>query len=373
MAKKDQKTVLLVGGGTGGHFLPIYRIYQKLKQNQSFRTFVVGSKSDLEIRLFNGNSDYIFLKTGKLHRVLTVRNLFEFIYLCFGFFKSLAIILSLRPEVIFSKGGYVALPLIVWARILKIPYLVHESDIAIGSSNRFVASGAKKVFSGFPVNNYPKKFRKKMFFVGQIVDSKGEKSHKAGFDFGFDNNKPVILVTGGSQGAKNLNSHLLDALEILLAKYNVIHQTGELDYQRVINFRSKLGGILKSSYFVTDYLSQKNGIDMMKEAFVNADLVVARAGATTIAEIALYKKPMILIPYKHASLDHQRKNAEFMKKEKAAVVIVEDDLNEKRLRAEIEDLIGNKKKIDELTKKAFTIFPSTALDDIVMAIKEEVK
>jgi len=373
MKKTESKTILLVGGGTGGHFYPIFRIYNKLKEIKDLRIFVVGSKSDLEMRLFSDNSDYIFLQTGKLHRLFTFKNIIEGFYLIYGLSKSLHLLLTLKPSLIFSKGGYVSLPIIFWARILKISYFIHESDIVIGSSNKFAGQGAKKVFTGFPCENYPKKFKKKVCFAGQIIkytkDSKGEKIL---FDFGFENKKPIILITGGSQGAKSLNTRVLKSLNILLSKYNIIHQTGAYDYKRVIDFRAKLNNDLKNSYFVTDFLGDNNGIDMVSQALINSSLVVARAGATTISEIALFNKPMILIPFKYASLDHQRKNAEFLMKKKAAVMILEDNLSGKLLVSEIDKLINDKAEIKELTGNAQKVFPDDALDRTVSDIKKEI-
>lgn len=375
MKKEKNKTVLLVGGGTGGHFYPIFRIYKALKEDKKVKglqIFVVGSKSDLEMKLFSDNGDYIFLRTGKLHRLLTFRNLIEGAYLIYGLFKSLYLLLSLKPKLIFSKGGYVSLPIVFWARILRIPYFIHESDIVMGSSNKFAAKGAKTVFTGFPKENYPKNLMRKISFVGQIVKYNKSFQEDEIFDFGFEDKRPKILVTGGSQGAKNLNSQILRSLEVLLLKYDVIHQTGTYDYQRIIRHRSELNGNLKNHYFVTDFLDNKSGIDLMKTALETADLVVARAGATTIAEIILFKKPMILVPYKHASLDHQRKNAELLARKKAAVMILEDDLNQEVLVSRVQKLLDDKEEAKELVKNASEVFPDNALNEIVEQIKEEV-
>ena len=243
-----KKTILLVGGGTGGHIVPILNIYKKIKQkNPNISIITVGGTTNIDKKLYAGIENHVSLTTGKMHRTFTFNNLIQLFYLIFGFVKSFLILLEYRPDVIFSKAGYVSLPIIFWAKIFKISYFIHESDIVIGKSNQFAASGAKKIFVGFPSDNYPKKLQNKIVYVGQILRSEINDISGHTFDFGFDNKRPTIFITGGSQGARNINNMVFNSLDQLLTKYNLIHHVGNIDYQKAIEIKSKLNNEQKKS------------------------------------------------------------------------------------------------------------------------------
>ncbi|MCL5410882.1 MAG: UDP-N-acetylglucosamine--N-acetylmuramyl-(pentapeptide) pyrophosphoryl-undecaprenol N-acetylglucosamine transferase [Patescibacteria group bacterium] len=373
--KKDKKTILLVGGGTGGHIVPLINIGKKLKQlNPGLRIITVGGKTYLDRKLFKQTDNFILLTTGKLHRRLTLDNLAQFIYLTYGLLKSYFIILRVKPDLIFSKAGYVSFPIIFWAKILKIPYMIHESDIVMGSSNKIAARDAIKIFVGFPSENYPKTLEDKIFFTGQILRPEISELSEHTFDFGFTNKKPVIFITGGSQGSRNINNAIFNSLDRLLEKYNLIHHVGSLDYDKAVEIRAKLDEEKKSSYFVTELLTTINSKDSMLSAISQSDLAVLRSSATTLAEVSALKKPIITVPYKHASSSHQEKNALFYKKQNAAVVLNDDEVNDK-LASEIDRLFINPKEMKKLASNAFGLFPINGLekiaDEIVTFIKYE--
>jgi len=369
---KNKKMIFLVGGGTGGHFVPLYALFNEIKkQNPSQKVLIIGGGGPLEEKYFKGTKEYRILTTGKIHRSFTFRNLWQLILLVWGIFSALFLILREKPRIIFSKGGFVSWPIILWARILKIPYFIHESDVAMGLANRFSFNGAKKVFVGFPLENYPEDDRKKLIFSGQISDKEKSENHTK-YDFGFTENKPIILVTGGSQGAKKINRIIYDSLPLLLNKYNIIHQVGSLDYPSAIDIRSKVPEDKKNSYFISDFLGKSGDVNLMERAISVADLIISRASATTIAEIASFAKPMILIPYKYAALNHQEKNAEILKKADAAVVMTEDQCDERNLFGQIEQLFTNPKAMRELGRNAKQYFPENGAKTIANQIMKEV-
>lgn len=367
MIEKKPK-ILLIGGGTGGHITPVFEIYLRLRKDHKGTDFrVIGAGTAIERYFFADNSDYKKIITGKFHRFLTWKNILELFYLLFGMFQALYFLLDFRPTIIFSKGGYVAVPLLFWARILRIPYLIHESDVMMGSSNRFGAKGAKKVFVGFPKENYPEISSKKLVFSGQLFD----KVEKTGcFDFGFDQKKPVIFITGGSQGSMIINKIIFKMLDQLLDRYNIIHQTGGMGYKMAIEKRSHLSDLHKKSYFIRDFFEIIGDCDLMSAAITTSDLVISRASATTMAEIASVNKPMILIPYKHAAADHQRLNALVLERAKAAVVVTEEKLTAEKFTKEIDGLMSDKKKLEYLAKNARMLFPSDGLEIVCEEIEK---
>lgn len=365
------KNVLLVGGGTGGHVVPVYNLYVYLRESApEIDVKIVGGGTEIENHFFAGLSDYFVIKSGKFQRYKIFENLWQLLLLLYGLCQSLLLLLKLRPQVIFCKGGFVALPIVFWAKILKIPYFVHESDAVMGKTNRYATTHAKKVFTGFPLSSYKFKKRKNVKFVGQVIQPEFDSDVE--FDFGFDRHKPTILVTGGSLGALNLNRHIYNSLERLLPDFNIIHQTGARSFQEGIDARAKLPENMTKSYFVTDFLSVNKFVNQMISALKKADLVISRAGATTIAEIAHFDKPMILIPYPYASEDHQFKNGQILKKQKACEVIIEKELNRESLIAVVEKLFADKKRMKEMARLAKDFFPNDAIKTIGQEIIDEI-
>jgi len=262
------------------------------------------------------------------------------------------------------------LPITFWARVLSIPYFIHESDIEMGYSNRLAASGAKKVFTGFPANFFSRyKWVGKVEFVGQLVNI-SEKTEK--YDFGFKNNKPCIFVTGGSQGSKIINDTVFDTLKVLLPMYNIMHQTGSLSYDQAVSAKDKLDISMKSSYFVKDFFDIVDKRNLMYSAIKQADLIITRCGLNTLAEIAFMGKPMIMIPYQHSSGDHQMKNAMEIGAITDLPVINDKDLNKDVLIKTIETVFDEKNKDNELIQKYEKIFPRNGLKIVTDNIIKEV-
>lgn len=369
MTEKN-KTILLVGGGTGGHIVPILSLSQEFeKRGSNINVITIGGNGPIDQKLYLGLKNHIALKTGKLHRSITLKNIIQLFLFFSGLISSLIILKKLKPSLIFSKAGYVSFPIIFWAKIIGIPYFIHESDIEMGASNKFAVKGAQKIFVGFPVKYYSKIQKEKLNYAGQILRPDISKPQIVRFDFGFNNRKPIIFVTGGSQGSTNINNAIFQILDKILLDYNVIHHTGSLDYDNAIEIRSRLTSDNKQSYYISPLLTTTaNGIDSMRSAIFQSDLVISRASATTLAEVSMMKKPMIIVPYKYAASDHQTKNAVYYGENGAAVVISDDNLNGETLKQEIDNLFLDSHKMKKIGQKAFALQNPNGLSTIVEEI-----
>jgi len=366
------KTILLVGGGTGGHIVPIFELYDKLKSTEpDIKVKVVGGGTWVEQQFFSSSKDYIVIETGKFHRSFALKNIGEIRKFILGRSMAKKILIDLKPDLIFSKGGYVSLPIIYWAKKLKIPYFIHESDIEMGEANKFAANSAKKIFVGFETDNYSMVNNGKIIFAGQFISPKLiPTSKKVGL---FNNNKPTIFVTGGSQGASAINDIVIEIIPSLLESYNVIHQTGAADFSKVAKTRDMLGSSLRSSYIIKDFFSHTDEAESIYRIFGSSDLFIGRASITFPAEAAISEIPMILIPYPHAAGDHQLKNGIALEKAGACVLIRQRDLSVDKLRTQIDDLIVDHEKRDKMIANAKKSFSKNALDIVSQAILEEIK
>jgi UDP-N-acetylglucosamine--N-acetylmuramyl-(pentapeptide) pyrophosphoryl-undecaprenol N-acetylglucosamine transferase len=257
-----------------------------------------------------------------------------------GVMGSLRILRAFKPDVIFIKGGFVGLPVGIAAHWLRIPYVIHESDVAPGLANRILSRWADKIAVGFPVKSYHDFDPARLVYVGNPVRGELLKAHR--FDglakFKLNENQPVILVTGGSQGAAAINDAILDALPLLLPKYQIIHLTGEGELERVKFAVSRLKLPQIKNYHPFGFL-----MGNMAAALAAADIVLARAGANTIAELAALGKPTILIP-NYLMAGHQVENARQMARAGAARVIDEPHLTPELLAAEIEHVLGSEEE-----------------------------
>ncbi|OQA04879.1 MAG: UDP-N-acetylglucosamine--N-acetylmuramyl-(pentapeptide) pyrophosphoryl-undecaprenol N-acetylglucosamine transferase [bacterium ADurb.Bin400] len=378
MKREKQKKVILVGGGTGGHIVPIIEIYKRLKESgENVSVTVVGAGTEVEKHLYKSLGDsYKKITTGKWKRQLTVTNLAEMGKFILGVIQSLWVVFGIRPGVIFAKGGYATLPVVVAAKLMRIPYFIHESDIEMGLVNKIASRWAKKVFVGFPLKFYPDLPVDKLEYSGPIVRSELQENCSARLQtFSFTNDLPVIFVTGGSQGSLTINRNVAKALPELLKRYNVIHQAGANDLSWLQEYKeSALSSAVHKRYFLVDFLKFEDGRDLMVDAICLADLVIARAGANTISELAIKGKPMILIPYKHAASDHQTKNARFLEELNAALVISDDKLTPRNIIEKIDELFLNDgRELKLLGHNAMEMYSKNGADAILQTILHQLQ
>lgn len=325
------KKIVLTGGGTAGHVTPNIALLPSL-QRAGYEIAYVGSYDGIEKRLMaDFDIPYTGISTGKLRRYLDIRNLTDPFRVLKGFSEAKKYLKEYRPDVVFSKGGFVSVPVVRAAASLKIPCIIHESDMTPGLANKLCFPVAKKICCNFPetLKMLPEG---KAVLTGSPIRAELAQGNKiAGLDMcGFTANKPVVMVIGGSLGAANVNKAVRDALPRLLEDFQVVHICG----------KDKIDNLLltTSGYRQFEYVKAE-----LKDLFAMADLVISRAGANAICELLALKKPNILIPLPAASSrGDQLLNAASFEAQGFSIVINEDDLTTDLLVDKVHELFSNR-------------------------------
>ncbi len=351
------KKIVLTGGGTAGHVTPNIALLPSLRE-AGYEITYVGSYDGIEKRLI-GDFDipYVGISTGKFRRYLDPRNFTDPFRVAKGYLQAKRFLKEYRPDVLFSKGGFVSVPVVRAAASLRIPYIIHESDMTPGLANRLCIPAAKKVCCNFPetMKLLPED---KAVLTGSPIRAELSRGNKlAGLDMcGFSANIPVIMVIGGSLGAANVNKAVRAALPKLLEDFQVVHLCG----------KDKLDNLLLNTpgYKQFEYVKAE-----LKDLFAMADVVISRAGANAICELLALKKPNILIPLPAASSrGDQLLNAQSFESQGFSIVIGEDDLTTELLVDKVHELYFNRQSYIDIMSK------STQLDSIrtIMKLIEEI-
>jgi len=330
--------VLVTGGGTAGHVIPALAVIEVLQRKAGADVLFVGGREGIEEGLVaKAGIPFRGILVGKWRRYPDVRNLIDPFKVGAGTIESLGALSSFRPQVVFAKGGYVTVPVVLAAKSRRLPIVTHESDLVMGVSNRLSNRLAEKICVAFPIEYYPPAVRGKLVHTGNPVRSefariKGRKFHH---QLGLSPSLPVILVTGGSQGAMGLNELVAGIVGNLTKKAQVLHLTGAHDFERMKKVKEELSAAQSGRYLVAPFLSE------MAQAQATADLVISRAGANALFEFALLEKPTILVPLPTAANDHQVKNAEYFAKHGAAVVLPQGSTSGQELLKTVIRLLTN--------------------------------
>ncbi len=362
--------IVFTGGGTSGHVAPNIAIIKELgkiikKEGTDLDILYIGRMSGIERELIlNENVNlkedekkikYKGIFSGKFRRYWDWRNLTDPFLIVVGFLQSLFAIFFFKPQIVFAKGGFVTVPVGIASWILRIPLIIHESDSVLGLSNKILLPFSKRIILGFPLNIYQKIPFGKSFFGGNPVREDIRKSKIKKEDLceklDLDKRKPMILILGGSQGAQRINEFVDSVLEKLLEKYTVIHSAGEKGAGYFKQKRTTMDESIRKNYLAYAYITDEMG-DFIK----NADIIVSRAGANAVSEIIYAKKPSILIPFPHASADHQNKNALYLSQKGIASVLEERHLTAYKLLEEIEYLIENEEEREKMVENMKEVF-----------------
>ena len=325
------KKIVLTGGGTAGHVTPNIALIPKLR-DLGYDIQYIGSYNGIEKELIEPfGIPYHGISSGKLRRYFSVQNFTDPFRVIKGFSEARKLIKDLKPDVIFSKGGFVSVPVVLAGKRCKVPVIIHESDMTPGLANKIAIPSAVKVCCNFPetLDSLPKG---KAVLTGSPIRQELLSGNKiAAMDMcGFTADKPVILVIGGSLGSVIVNNAVRKSLPRLLEKFQIIHLCGKGKTDDSLNDTK--------GYCQFEYIR-----DELRDIFALADIVISRAGANAICELLALRKPNLLIPLSaKASRGDQILNARSFERQGFSMVIEEEDLTEDSLVSAVFDLYENR-------------------------------
>ncbi len=365
--KLNNDLVCFTGGGTGGHIYPGLAVVDELKtiaknNNKDLKIFWIGCSKGMDQKIVEKaigpdgrtSADRFFgIPSGKLRRYFSIKNFSDLFRIMGGFFKAYHILRKYKPCLLFSKGGFVSVPPCLAARFLKIPVYTHECDFTLGLANRINFKSAKKMFVSYEEtkNRLSSTDQNRVIVTGNPVrpvfyNTNADK----GYEFlGLKKEnlrKPVLLVLGGSSGARQVNNLIFENIDYLCKNFTVVHQTGLVNSNE-----NKTDELIKK--YPDDYKAYNFIYDQMPDVLSAADIVLSRAGANSIWETAVLYKPMILIPLcGSGTRGDQVDNAEFFAQENAAIVLLGKDADKEHLVNALEKLLKaeNRKSYSDAVK-----------------------
>jgi UDP-N-acetylglucosamine--N-acetylmuramyl-(pentapeptide) pyrophosphoryl-undecaprenol N-acetylglucosamine transferase len=343
--------IAFVGGGTGGHFYPLIATAESvLLQNPTAELLYIGPTSFNEDELKANRIRHVYCPAGKMRRYFSFANFFDIFKTGAGVFVALYQLFIWYPDVLFSKGGYTSVPVLLAARFYRIPVVIHESDSKPGRASllaknfaRYIGIAFTEVAEYFPVD--------KTALVGIPIRKVITTIDNDPFTkLNIPNDTPLIFVTGGSLGADRINALILKSLTRLLPQYRIFHQTGTELEQTVIQTAQSLVSdpALLSRYYVKGTVSASTVAALLDAS----SLVITRAGSTSLFEIALHGKPSIVIPIPEEISHDQRTNAYAYARTGAASVLEEGNLTENLLTAEIQSIMGDPDRYQHMSASA---------------------
>ncbi|PIT92313.1 MAG: hypothetical protein COU08_03315 [Candidatus Harrisonbacteria bacterium CG10_big_fil_rev_8_21_14_0_10_42_17] len=372
--------IALAGGGSGGHMYPLISVVREIR-NQCDSS---KKKISLDIRFFGNPGTYkellekedievVSIVSSKLRRYFDIKNFFDLFRFFFGLLQSIWKLYWFMPDITFSKGGPGALSVLSACKFYMIPIIIHDSDAIPGLTNKTSGKGARIIELAFESarSHFPK--RVKINIVGTPVREAFVRTTKtpeeSRLKFNLNSKLPVIFVIGGSQGAKPLNDFVFENAELLLSRYQIIHQVGLKNFEGYNNefefFSEKYNPELKRHYVYRAYFEEQ-----LKDAYNAADLVLARASATVIFEIAYLGKPSILVPIPDSANNHQWENAIQYEDAGACLVVGQENLLGKLFTVQVDSLLANPEKYSAMKDAAKKFYIPHAAEKIAKDILE---
>ena len=354
------KRIILTGGGTAGHVTPNLALVPYLKE-AGYDILYVGSHDSIESRLVpEAGIEFKSISTGKLRRYFDLKNFSDPARVIKGINEARGIIKEFKPNVVFSKGGYVGLPVVMAASQCHVPVVSHESDMTPGLANKLGLPFAKKICCNFPetVKALPK--RKAVLTGSPIRDELMNGNPDAGISFcGFTYARPIIMVIGGSLGAQSVNEAVRAALPELLKDFQVVHLCGKdkLD-KSLLNLANK-------GYKQFEYIT-----DELKDLFAMSDIVISRAGANSICEILALKKPNILIPLSKGSRGDQVLNANSFESQGYSIVLPDDENLSSHLVEKVTELYFNRQIYIDAMNRSSQMSATKSIVSIIESVRK---
>ncbi|HNZ84099.1 MAG TPA: UDP-N-acetylglucosamine--N-acetylmuramyl-(pentapeptide) pyrophosphoryl-undecaprenol N-acetylglucosamine transferase [Candidatus Pacearchaeota archaeon] len=382
--------IIFTGGGSGGHIIPIIAVARELKKivpntrftdkkgrikEKTLRMYYIGPRDkfyDKELKKEGIKVYSIF--SGKIRRYLNPISIFQnffdlFFFIPLGLIQSFFLLLFIRPRCVFSKGGYGSFPVVFNSWIFRRKIFLHESDVVSGMTNKILSKFCQTVFTAFKETQDRGEFANKGVFIGNPVRySIIRKDKISGCQyFGFNQSIKTILFLGGSQGAQYINDIVLEILEKMLSMYQVIHQCGSVNEKKV---KREADVILKEEnrnrYKLYGYLNEGE----LQNAYSSADLIISRAGAGNIFEIAANYMPSIIIPLPDSAQDHQCKNAYTYEKYGACVVIEQSNCSPHILLENMRQILQNSEEYVKMQQGAKDFSTPLAAQNIAKYLRD---
>ena len=351
------KKIILTGGGSAGHVTPNLALIPKLKE-LGYEIQYIGTKDGIENSIIRGeNIKYHEISSGKLRRYFDIKNFTDPFKVVKGIWQAKSIIKKEKPNIVFSKGGFVSVPVVIGAYLNKIPVITHESDITPGLANKLSMPYCSKICVTFPESLKNIKGQKGVLTGTPIREAlfKGKRAEAIKI-CKFTDDKPILLIIGGSLGSKFINDCIRNILDKLIISYNVIHICGKGNLSKDL--------VNKKGYVQFEYVKEE-----LAHFMNGADIVISRAGANVLFELLALKKPNILIPLsRKSSRGDQILNAESFRKSGYSEVIEEEELTEEKLIQLIQNVYKNREKyIANMDKSPL----QNGVENIINLIKKE--
>ena len=367
MAKNEPVKIVLTGGHAATTAVAVVEELIRREQKPSWQIYWIGAKGAFEGKDIPTLESEIFPKlsvtfhpivAGRIQRRFSLYTIPSLVKIPFGFIHAFYLLNKLKPKVVLSFGGFAAFPVVVAARVLGIPIIVHEQTTVAGRANRASGIFAKRIALAREESRKYFPGKKCILTGNPVLTQIAEISPKIKLGF-----PPVVFITGGSRGSQRVNDLIDGCLEGLLNKYFLIHQTGHMDFAKFIDRKNSLPDKLAGNYEVYDRIDPMNIDNIYREA----DMVIARAGANTVSEIIVARRPSILIPIPWTYLDEQTKNADYAAKFGIAKICKEGGLTSEKLFKAVEELKQNWQKIILSTqgKQSPDLHASSKLVDLV--------
>ncbi len=352
------KKIVLTGGGTAGHVTPNIALLPELKK-AGYEISYIGSKDGIEKRLIEDYGiPYYGVSTGKLRRYFDLKNFTDPFRIIKGFAEAKSILKSINPDIVFSKGGFVSVPIVRAAHALNIPCIIHESDITPGLANKLCIPVAERICCNFPETLQYVPDDKGILTGTPIREELSEGSRKKGLELcGFTDSKPVLLIIGGSQGSVLVNNCVRESLPELLNDFQIIHLCGKGNIDESLNDTS--------GYRQFEYLKED-----LKDAFAATDIVISRAGANAICELLSLRKPNLLIPLSAGSRGDQVLNAKSFEAQGFSMVLEEEALTKEALVSSVQELFCNRQSYIEAMTKSNQMQPILTIVNLIERYKK---
>lgn len=359
---------------TGGHLTPAQAAISELKKRSGWEIYYFGRKyategektSSAESKIIPAMGiKFIPVSTGRLQRQFSRHTIPSLLRVPLGLVQSFYWLWQIKPNVVCSFGGYVSVPVVISAWFLRIPILTHEQTITFGLSSKINSWFVNKIAVSFPdsLNHFSKN---KVVLTGNPIRDEIFETRDSILDTRYSNKLPTIYITGGNQGSKIINNAVVGCLPELLKQYTVIHQCGQIDYEKLKNLKTEK---LKNNYYLFNYIEPNQIGGIMNQA----DLIVSRAGANTVCEVAALGKPTLFIPIPWTYQDEQTKNALMLKNIGIADILYQKDLTASSLLEKINKMMENIDQYRQNDSQAKKLIKLNAAEILVDNLNEIAK